>query len=67
MNGLGLTKGHLGIILLYIAMNIPFNIILLRTFLMGIPRELEEAAKIDGCNELSVLLYITLPVAKSIS
>lgn len=66
MNGLGLTKGHLGIILLYIAMNIPFNIILLRTFLMGIPRELEEAAKIDGCNELSVLLYITLPVAKSI-
>lgn len=66
MNKMGLTRGHSGIILLYIAMNIPFNVILLRTFLMGIPHELEEAGKIDGCSELSVLLYITLPVAKSI-
>ena len=66
MNRMGLTNGHAGIILLYIAMNIPFHVILLRTFLSGIPRELEEAGKIDGCSELSVLIYITLPVAKSI-
>ena len=66
MNRMGLTNGHVGIILLYIAMNIPFHVILLRTFLSGIPRELEEAGKIDGCSELSVLIYITLPVAKSI-
>ena len=38
---------------------------LLRTFLLGIPRELEEAAKVDGCNELSTFLRITLPLSKS--
>lgn len=66
MNRLGLTNSHLGLILLYTAMELPFNMLLLRTFLMGIPRELEEAGKIDGCNELSVLLKITLPIAKPI-
>jgi raffinose/stachyose/melibiose transport system permease protein len=38
-----------GLILVYLAGQIPFNLLLLRTFLGGIPRELEEAGKIDGC------------------
>ena len=50
--------------LVYIAMQIPFNMLLLKTFLAGIPRELEEAAKIDGCNELDSFMKITLPIAK---
>lgn len=66
MNKLGLTNSYLGIILLYTAMELPFNMLLLRTFLMGIPRELEEAGKIDGCNEVMVLIRITLPMAKPI-
>lgn len=64
MNKLGLVDTRWSLIIVYTAMQIPFNMLLLRTFLAGIPRELEEAAKIDGCNELNSLLKITLPIAK---
>lgn len=63
-NKLHLIDSRLGLMLVYIAMQIPFNMLLLKTFLVGIPRELEEAAKIDGCNELDSFLKITLPIAK---
>lgn len=64
-NKLGIQNTHLSLILIYSAAGIPFNLMLLRTFLLGIPRELEEAAKVDGCNELSTFLRITLPLSKS--
>lgn len=64
MNKLGLVDTRWSLVIVYTAMQIPFNMLLLRTFLAGIPRELEEAAKIDGCNELNSLLKITLPIAK---
>ena len=51
---------------MYVAGQIPFNLLLLRTFLAGIPRELEEAGKIDGCSEMGVFVRITLPIAKPI-
>lgn len=38
-----------------------YNIFLLRQFMMGLPKELDEAAKIDGCNSLQVLTRILLP------
>ncbi|QHQ60920.1 ABC transporter permease subunit [Anaerocolumna sedimenticola] len=64
MNKLGLLDTRFSLVIVYTAMQIPFNMLLLRTFLGGIPRELEEAAKIDGCSELSSLLKITFPIAK---
>lgn len=64
MNRLGLIDTRWSLIIVYTAMQIPFNMLLLRTFLAGIPRELEEAAKIDGCNELWSFLKVTLPIAK---
>ena len=64
MNKLGLVDTRWSLMIVYTAIQIPFNMLLLRTFLAGIPRELEEAAKIDGCNELNSLLRITLPIAK---
>ncbi len=64
MNKMGLVNSHLSLIIVYTAMQLPFNMLLLRTFLGGIPRELEEAAKIDGCNEIQSLWRITLPIAK---
>jgi raffinose/stachyose/melibiose transport system permease protein len=64
MNKLGLVDSHLSLMIAYTAMQLPFNMLLLRSFLSGIPRELEEAAKIDGCNEIQSLLRITLPIAK---
>lgn len=64
MNKIGLVDTRWSLIIVYTAMQIPFNMLLLRTFLTGIPRELEEAAKIDGCNEINSFLRITLPIAK---
>ena len=63
---LGLTNTRFGLIILYFAMQVPFNLLLLRTFLTGIPREIEEAAKIDGCSELNAFVLVTVPVAKPI-
>jgi ABC-type glycerol-3-phosphate transport system permease component len=42
----------------------PFFIFLLRQFFMTIPRELDEAAKMDGCSALGILLRIILPLSK---
>lgn len=64
MNKMGLVDTRWSLMIVYTAMQIPFNMLLLRTFLSGIPRELEEAAKIDGCNELNSFLRVTLPIAK---
>lgn len=64
LNKIGLINTRAGLAIIYIAMQIPFNMLLLKTFLAGIPRELEEAAKIDGCNELDSFLRITVPIAK---
>lgn len=66
MNKMGLIDTHLALIIVYTGMQMPFNMLLLRTFLTGIPRELEEAAKIDGCNEMQSLIRITVPIAKPI-
>jgi multiple sugar transport system permease protein len=41
-----------------------FGIFLLRQFFMGIPKELEEAARLDGCNHFQIYWRIMLPLAK---
>lgn len=63
---IGLVNSRLSVIIIYSANYIPFSILLIRTFLVGIPKELEEAGKIDGCGELGVFLHITLPLLKPI-
>jgi multiple sugar transport system permease protein len=42
-----------------------FNVFLLRQFFLGLPKEMTEAARIDGCSELQILLRIVLPLSKS--
>ena len=42
----------------------PFYIFLLRQFLLGIPNELSDAARIDGCNDLGIWLRIIVPLTK---
>jgi len=42
-----------------------FNIILLRNFFEGIPKEIEEAARMDGANEFQLLTHIFLPMSKA--
>lgn len=61
-NSVGMTDGRLGLILIYMALTLPFNIWVLRTFIMELPKELEESAIIDGCNDFSVFTRIVLPL-----
>ncbi len=58
----GLIDGRLGLSLAYVALNLPFNIWVMRIFINQIPIELEEAAYIDGCNEWSVFFRIIFPL-----
>lgn len=44
----------------------PFNLIIVKTFFQGIPVELEEAAKMDGCSEMGIFLRIILPLSKPV-
>ena len=62
---LGLLNKPLGLIMIYTALNSPFAIFLLRTFLLSIPRELEDAALVDGANRFQTLLRIILPLSWS--
>ena len=61
---LGLYGTMHGLIIIYIAMNAPLTIFLLRSYLIDLPRELEDAARVDGANEFQVLTRIVLPLAK---
>lgn len=61
---LGLIDTYLGLIILYILLNLGFVVWILRSFFDEIPMELEEAALIDGCNRFQVLMKIILPVCK---
>ena len=63
---LDLVNTKRGLILIYAATNLPFNILLARTFILGIPRELDEAATIDGCSPYHLLWRVILPVAKPV-
>ncbi|MDP4361114.1 ABC transporter permease subunit, partial [Escherichia coli] len=47
--GLGLLNTLTSLIVVYTAFNIPFAIFLMQSFFDGIPKDLEEAAMIDGC------------------
>lgn len=52
-----------GLIIIYITLSIPFSMFVLTGFLKTIPKEFEDAARIDGCSELQVFLQVILPLA----
>jgi multiple sugar transport system permease protein len=54
-----------GLILVYVAMNLPFAIWILYGFIAQIPKELEEAAVIDGCNPYQVFFRVVLPLIRT--
>jgi multiple sugar transport system permease protein len=61
MNTMGLLDSHFGLTLLYVGLQIPFSIWLLKSYFDTIPVELEESAHIDGCNRLQALWHVLLP------
>ncbi len=61
-NTLGLINTRFGLVLVYIALNLAFNIWIIRAFMMEVPRELEQSAEIDGCSEFTIFSRIVLPL-----
>ncbi|MFS0777735.1 carbohydrate ABC transporter permease [Neobacillus sp. 3P2-tot-E-2] len=59
---LGLMNTHASLVLPYIATSISFNSLLFIGFLKGFPKEIEEAAIIDGCNLFSLCRKVVLPM-----
>ncbi|MCL8000273.1 carbohydrate ABC transporter permease [Brucella sp. 21LCYQ03] len=62
MAPLGLTNSLFGLIIVYSAFNVPFATFLMQSFFDGIPKELEEAAKIDGATQFKAFRQIILPL-----
>jgi multiple sugar transport system permease protein len=62
MGALHLTDSLTGLIVIYTAFNIAFATFLMQSFLEGIPKDLEEAAMIDGCSRLQALRRVILPL-----
>jgi len=61
---LGLVDSHLGLVLPQLTS--AFGVFLLRQFFLSFPSELEDAAKLDGCNPLQTFYLIILPLSKPI-
>ncbi len=67
MQGLGLFKTLHGFILVQVAYGLPFSILLYRAFIANIPRELDEAAIIDGAKPWQVFFRVILPLLKPVT
>jgi raffinose/stachyose/melibiose transport system permease protein len=62
----GLFKTMPGLILIEIAYGLPFCVLLFRAFISSVPRELDEAAVVDGANPVQIFFRVILPVLKSV-
>ena len=62
MAPLGLTDNLAGLVIVYTAFNTPFATFLMQSFFDGIPKDLEEAALIDGCTRLAAVRRVVLPL-----
>jgi raffinose/stachyose/melibiose transport system permease protein len=60
---MGLTDSRIGLILPMAAGGIPLSIFIFQAFFQSIPRELMDAAKVDGCNEFTAFLRVVLPIS----
>ena len=59
---IGLLNSYTGMILSYVAISLPFSIYLLVGYLETVPRELDEAATMDGCSQFQIIWTIIFPV-----
>ena len=61
---LGLRDTHIGLILAYVALTVPFSFWMLKSFIDDVPSEIEEAAMMDGMSRWQAHLRVTLPLIK---
>jgi multiple sugar transport system permease protein len=62
LRDLGLTDSHIGLVLVYAVWALPFVLWMLQSYVRGIPRDLEEAARVDGATRFQVLISIVAPL-----
>jgi ABC-type glycerol-3-phosphate transport system permease component len=60
---LALTNSHLGVVLAYTAISLPFTLWLLRAFFQSLPVDLEHAAWVDGASRFRSLVHVVVPLA----
>jgi raffinose/stachyose/melibiose transport system permease protein len=60
---LGLVNSHIGLIIIYTALYSPFSTFLLRSYMVALPEEFIEAARIDGASHLQIFLRVILPLS----
>ena len=66
MRNLHLYDSRPGLVFLYSAFRLSFSILLIRSYMLGLPRAVEEAAYIDGCSAFGVFWHIVLPMSRPI-
>jgi raffinose/stachyose/melibiose transport system permease protein len=66
LQSLGLFKTMPGLILIEIAYGIPFCVLLFRAFVATVPRELDEAAVVDGAGPVQIFFRVIFPVLRSV-
>jgi multiple sugar transport system permease protein len=62
-NSLGVINKSYTLMLAYPAFTLPMNLMMMQSFIEGIPYEMEEAGRIDGCSRMQVIFWLVLPVA----
>ncbi len=63
LRDLGMLGTYWAFILPAVALGLPFGIFLMQAYFRGIPADLADAARIDGCSELQIFWYVMLPLA----
>ncbi|WP_440556076.1 carbohydrate ABC transporter permease [Streptomyces sp. SCPE 10] len=62
---LGLVNSYFGLMLADASLGIPFAIVLMRSFMVAIPREVIEAAEVDGAGRMRTFLRVVLPMSRN--
>lgn len=64
LNNMGLKDSRLGVIFVYSGLGIAITFFIIRSYFLTIPKEMEEAAKMDGCGYVGTFFKIIVPIAK---
>ncbi|HOX36843.1 MAG TPA: carbohydrate ABC transporter permease [Candidatus Brocadiia bacterium] len=64
LGGIGLYDTLSGLIMVHAAFSIPVSVVILRAFFHEIPPAIPDAARVDGCSTIQILLHIMLPLAR---
>lgn len=63
LSRVGLTGSFVGLLIVYVALTVPVSMYMMRNYFLALPESVEEAALIDGCNLLTMIWRVVLPIA----